>query len=164
MNTSLIESTSRAATAARVEGQYSLTKILFIWAGAALPMGLIRWVAAPILIPRVDIEPGFLYLILINVTLVWQGVLAYIILRQEVKPFTWEGLKERLWLYTPSNPRTGVSSKWLYLWTIPLIALVNLGYATLGWLNEPWVRAFPFLAPPAHMEIQNLAEPAVGQW
>jgi hypothetical protein len=164
MNTSLVESNPRAVTAAEIEGQYSLAKILGIWAGAALPMGLIRWVVTPVLIPRVDMNPGFLYYILITLGLVWQGVLAYIILRREVKPFTWEALKERLWLYTPSNPRTGVGSKWLYLWTIPLIALVNLGYATLGSLNEPWVKAFPFLAPPAHMEIQNLAEPALGQW
>jgi hypothetical protein len=33
-------------------------------------MGLIRWVVTPILIPRVDIEPGFLYLILVTLGLV----------------------------------------------------------------------------------------------
>jgi len=99
--------------------QYSLMGILGIWASVALPMGLIYWVVMPILIPRVNMEPGFLYLILITLGVVWEGVVAYIILRREVKPFTWENLKDRLWLHTPSNPRTRVPSKWLYLWTIP---------------------------------------------
>lgn len=164
MNTALVENSSRATAAAEVGKQYSLAKILGIWASVALPMGLIRWVVTPFLIPRVDMHPGFLYIISITLGLAWQGVVAYLILRQEVKPFTWEELKERLWLYTPSNPRTGVRSKWLYLWTIPLIAIGNLAYSTFEPLNVPWVKAFPFLAPPAHMEIQNLAEPAVGQW
>jgi membrane protease YdiL (CAAX protease family) len=146
--------------------QYSLWQILGIWASAALPMGLIFWVIMPMLIPHLTIEPGFVYLVLITLGLIWQGVVAYILLRREVKPFTWEGLKDRLWLYTPSNPRTGVRSKWLYLWIIPFVVLsqANNVFAPFGWLNELWVQTFPFLAPPAHAVIQNLAGPAVGQW
>jgi len=67
-----------------------------------------------------------------------------------------------LWLYTPSNPKTGVPSKWLFLWTIPLIVFANV--VNLGWLNQLWVKAFPFLASRPYAVIQNLAEPAVGQW
>ena len=126
--------------------QYSLMAILGIWASVALPMGLIYWVVRPILIPRVDIEPGFLYFILITLGLVWQGVVAYIILRREVKPFTWEGLKDRLWLYSPSNPKTSFRSKWLYLWTIPLIVFANVASAHIGWLNELMLKAIPFQA------------------
>jgi membrane protease YdiL (CAAX protease family) len=146
--------------------QYSLMEILGIWAGAALPMGLIVWALMPILIPRVNMELGFLSLILATLGLVWQGVFAFIILRREVKPFTWEKLKDRLWLYTPSHPRTGVRSNRMYLWTIPLIVLTQAYYVSgvLGWLDELWVKAFPFLAPPPYAVIQNLAEPAVGQW
>jgi hypothetical protein len=76
MNTALTESNLQANTAAEMGEQYSLAKILGIWAGIALPMGLIHWVISPILIPRVDMEPGFLYLILIALGLVWEGVLA----------------------------------------------------------------------------------------
>jgi membrane protease YdiL (CAAX protease family) len=73
-------------------------------------------------------------------------------------------VKDRLWLYTPSNPKTGIPSKWLYLWTIPFIALSIVGFSNLGWLIDLWVKAFPFLAPRPYAVIQNLAGPAVGQW
>ena len=143
--------------------QYTLWQTLGIWAGAALPMGLSYWVIMPILLSRGNTYP-FTFLFLINLCLVWQGVLAYILLRREVKPFTWQGVKERLWWQTPSNPRTGRPSKWLYLWTIPLSILAFLGYANLGWLNDLWVKAFPFLEPRSFAVIQNAAEPAFGQW
>lgn len=144
--------------------QYGLGRILAIWAAAALPMGALRWVVAPILAPRVGFNPGFLYLILITLGLTWQCVLSHIILRGEVRPFTWQGLKERLWLQTPSNPRTGAPSKWLYLWTIPVIVFNFAAYEVSGPLNDALTRALPFLAPAEYMQIQNLAEPARGQW
>jgi hypothetical protein len=143
--------------------QYTLWQILGIWASAALPMGLIYWVIMPLLISRANVYP-FTYLFLIVTALIWQGVLAYTLLRREVKPFTWESVKDRLWLYTPSDPRTGVRSNWLYLWTIPFIVLSTVGFSNLGWLNDLWVKTFPFLTPHPYAVIQNAAEPAVGQW
>jgi membrane protease YdiL (CAAX protease family) len=145
------------------KGQYTLWQILGIWASVALPMGLIYWVVMPILLSRGDVNP-FVYLFLIVGCLVWQGVVAYLILRREVQPSTWQGVKDRLWWHTPFNPRTGEPSKWLYLWTIPLSVLAFLGFANLEWLNDLWVKLFPFLAPRPYGLIQNLAEPAVGQW
>jgi membrane protease YdiL (CAAX protease family) len=126
-------------------------------------MGLIYWVILPILLSRGNTYP-FTYLFLLNVGLVWQGIVAYILLRQEVKPLTWQGVKDRLWLHTPSDPKTGVRSKWLYLWTIPLVVLSVVGFDKLGWLNDLWVKALPFLAQRAYADIRNLAEVAVGQW
>jgi membrane protease YdiL (CAAX protease family) len=117
----------------------------------------------PILLSSGNVHP-FAFLFLINLGLVWQGVVAYLILRREVKPFTWAGVKARLWLLTPSNPTTGVRSKWLYLWTIPFIVISVVGFQNLDWLNEPLVKALPFLAPRPYAVIQNAAEPAVGQW
>ena len=144
-----------------VKDQYTLWQILGIWASVALPMGFSYWVIMPILLSRENASP-FTFLFLMVAGLVWQGILAYIIIRQEVKPFTWQGVKDRLWLYTPSDPKTGIHSKRLYLWTVPLIAFMNL--ASFGWLNELWVKAFPFLEPRPYAVIQNLAGPAVGQW
>ena len=151
---------------AQEAGQYSLWHILGIWALAALPMGFIVWVLMPILIPRVDIEPGFMTLPLLTLGLIWQAVLAYIILRREVKPFTWENLKDRLWLHAPTNPRTGVPSKTMYLSIILLVVLRQVAYVSgaAGWFDELWVKALPFLAAPPYAVIQNLAGPAVGQW
>jgi len=143
--------------------QYTLWQILAIWAGAALPMGLVYWVIVPILISRGNAYP-FTYIFLMVAALIWEGVLAYILLRHEVKPFTWLGVKDRLWLFTPSDPKTGVRSKWLFLWTIPSIVLSIVGFAKLGWLNALWVKAFPFLTQRPYAVVQNAAEPAVGQW
>ena len=150
-----------ASSVSSMKNQYNLWQILGIWAGAALPMGLGYWVIIPVLLSRGSISP-FTFLFLILAGLIWQSILAYILLRREVKPFTWQGVKDRLWLYTPSDPKTRVPSKWLYLWTIPLIAISFFGYANLDWLNELWARAFPFLAPRPYAVIQNLAGPAVG--
>lgn len=160
MNTTLMESNVRANAAAEAGEQYSLGKILGIWASVAMPMGLILWVLMPILIPRVDVHPGFLFLNLITLGLIWQGVVAYIILRREVKPFTWKNIKERLWLFAPTHPKTGVPSNRAYLWTIPLIVLSQAYYqfGAFGWLDELWVNRFPFLAPPPYALLQNLAE------
>ena len=146
-------------------GQYNILQILGIWAGAALPVGLIYWVIMPLLLSRGEDNP-FTYLFLIVAAMIWQGVLAYLLLRREVKPFTWDGVKKRLWLSTPSNPRTGRCSKWLFLWVIPFVLLgqVNGIFLPFGWLNELWTNTFPFLAPRQYAVIQNLAGPVQGQW
>lgn len=146
--------------------QYSLIKILAIWASVALPMGLILWVITPFLIPRVNMNPSLLYLSLITLGLVWQGVVAYIVLRQEVVPFTWENIKKRCWMNTPISPKTGIPSKKLYLWTIPAIVFLLLWdqFGVLQFLNEIWIEIFPFFAPPEYGLRENLIEPAIGQW
>ncbi len=146
-------------------GQYKLWEILGIWAGAALPMGVIYWVILPFLYGRGNMNP-FMYLFLSTLGLVWQGVLAYILLPREVRPFTWEGVKARLWLYTPSNPRTSVRSKSLFLWMIPLVALTQAYYrfGVMDWSNELLVKTFPVLMPPTYTQMRSMAGPAVGQW
>ncbi len=42
--------------------QYSLAKIMGIWASVTVPMGLVPWVIVPFLIPRVNVAPELLYL------------------------------------------------------------------------------------------------------
>jgi len=165
MSTKSITSTNylQELPMSREKDQYTLLQILGIWASAALPMGLVYWVIMPILLSRGSVSP-FAFLFLINAGLIWEGVLAYILLKREVKPFTWQGVKDRVWLHKPSDPKTGIQSKWLYLWTIPLIGIQFLADSNLGWLNELWVKAFPLLAARPYADIQNLAGPAVGQW
>jgi membrane protease YdiL (CAAX protease family) len=153
----------RELSTTSTKDQYTLWQILGIWASAALPMGLIYWVIMPTLISRGNVNP-FAFLFLIVGAMIWQGIFAYILLRREVNPLTWQGVKDRLWLYTPSNPKTGVRSKWMFLWTIPFIVLSTVGFANLDWLNDLWVKAFPFLTPRPYAVIQNAADPAVGQW
>jgi len=57
--------------------QYSLAKILAVWAAAALPMAFLAWVAAPWLADRLD-GPGPLtqaLLLCLTAGLIWQFVL-----------------------------------------------------------------------------------------
>ena len=152
-------------SAAKETGQYTPNQILAIWASVALPMGFIYWVLLPMLMPRVTANPGLMYLVLITLGMVWQAVVAGIILRREVKPFTWENIKDRIWLHTLSDPRTCVASKWLYLWTIPLIAVNTVGPMLVGGLNDVWVKTLRFIAPPPYTSMQSMAgPPVVGQW
>jgi membrane protease YdiL (CAAX protease family) len=143
--------------------QYNIWQILGIWGSVALPMGLVYWVIIPVLLARGNDYP-FTYFLLIVAALIWQGVVAYILLRREVRPFTWQSVKDRLWLHAPSNPRTGVRSKWLLLWTIPLSVLAFFVFPSLGWLNQLWTEAIPFLTQRPYAVLQNLAGPAEGQW
>jgi len=137
--------------------------MLAIWASVALPIGFIYWVAMPVAIP-LAVNPGLLYLHLIVVGMLWQAVVAYVILRREVKPFTWKNIKDRLWLHTPRDRRTAVQSKWLYLWAIPLIVINQVGPMILGVLNDAWVRTLPFLAPPPYTFLQSMGSVVAGQW
>lgn len=158
--------TARAQRTDVADEQYSLTKILIIWAVVAAPMGFITWIAVPFLEPRLDVDPGFVFLIMITLGLIWQGVVSYIILRKEVVPFTWANLKERLWIETPTNPRTKVRSKRMYLWTIPAIVAIFLWdqLEVLGWLNGAWVNLFPGLEAPDYAIFEDLADIAEGHW
>ena len=165
MSTQTITSTDNLSTfsISSEKNQYTLWQILGIWVSAALPMALSYWVIVPTLISRGNTYP-FTYLFLMITGMVWEGVLAYILLKREVKPFTWQGVKDRLWLYTPSDPKTGICSKWLFLGLIPLIGFAFIAGSKLGWLNDIWVKALPFLAPRPYGVIQNMATPALGQW
>ncbi|MCP4396670.1 MAG: CPBP family intramembrane metalloprotease [bacterium] len=146
--------------------QYSLTKILAIWASVAVPMGLITWVIIPFLIPRVAVKPGLIFLSLITLGLVWQGVVSFIILKREVVPFTWETLKKRLWINHPIHPTTGVPSKKLYLWAVlGAVALIIWDQIGLfGGLDVLWVKALPAITQPEYTLLEKLPEVALGQW
>jgi len=148
------------------EQQYSLLKILAIWASAALPMGFITWVIMPFLIPRVMMHPGLIYMPLVVMGLIWQGVLSFIILKREVVPFTWENLKKRLWINHPIHPKTGVSSKKLYLWALlgALLLLIWDQVGLLRGLDELFVETFPAIALPDFANLEMLPEVALGQW
>jgi membrane protease YdiL (CAAX protease family) len=140
---------------------------LAIWASVTIPMGIILWVITPFLIPKVNMEPALLYFLLITLGLVWQGVVAAIVLGKEVRPFTWENLKKRLWLNTPISPKTGRPSKKPFLMTIPIIAFLFFwdDFGILESLNQIWVDVFPFLAKPeGYGVLPDLVGTFIGQW
>ena len=53
-----MESIVRADAAAGTEKQYSLAKILGIWALAAIPMGILSWLVFPAVSPDVGSDPS----------------------------------------------------------------------------------------------------------
>ena len=87
--------------------QYSLAKILGIWAVVAMPMAILAWVIAPAVIPRLSLHYGITYWLLIIAGMMWQFVVALVVLRQELGTLRWGVLRKRLWLNLPRDPQTG---------------------------------------------------------
>ena len=52
-----MENIARAHAAAEMGEQYSLARILGIWALAAVPMGILSWIVFPALSPDVGADP-----------------------------------------------------------------------------------------------------------
>lgn len=147
--------------------QYPLWKILAIWAASAIPMGLsLWWITPTFLTGRMEV-PGVGYLVLATAGLVWQSLLAFWLLRREVRPLTWAGLRRRLWLGRPLSPRSGRVG-WRFLWWSVAAALAYLAIGASGVLeplNDALVSAFPAVAAPEWGLIENLAVPQIeGQW
>jgi len=142
--------------------QYSLSKILLIWAAAAIPMGILGWVVAPALV-RATQAPLLAREGALIIGLVWQFVLVLILLYQEAGDLRWSTIRQRLFLTTPRSPRMGNPSRRLWWWLVPLILVT----ATFQVLIDPkidhlWVSVFPFFATPAGFDLNTtLANPAV---
>ncbi len=150
--------------------QYSLRKILLIWAAAAIPMGLLGWVVAPALAADPQ-NQGFERQAVLAVGLVWQFVLVMILLYQEAGNLRWSTIKQRLWLQTPRSPRTGQPRARLWWWLIPFVLLIALFDLKLKGIIDPlWVSVFPFLKDLPIFDFNSgLATPAaragmVGAW
>ena len=154
--------------------QYSLAKILGIWALAAIPMGMLSWIVFPALSPDSGSDPlgaGVTRLVLLTVGLIWLFVLSMIIVRMEEGDLRWATVKRRLRLNTPRDPRTGVTRRRLWLWAIPfLIATVVWELALTSFVDGLWVSVFPFFAEPpgyslgAVLESQEILDRLVGAW
>ncbi|MBV9232060.1 MAG: CPBP family intramembrane metalloprotease [Chloroflexi bacterium] len=141
--------------------QYSLSKLLLIWVVTALPMGILGWVVAPALVNAT--HTPLARTAVLTVGLVWQFVLAMILVYQEAGNLRWSTLRQRLFLMTPRSPRTGKPSARLWWWLVPLVLLTAIFQVLIEpKLNHLWVSVFPFLAAPSGFELNTmLATPAV---
>jgi membrane protease YdiL (CAAX protease family) len=154
-------------TSTQSDDQYSLVKILSIWAVVALPMLLITYVIAPALIPRVNLHPGILFWFLTILAMVWQFVVSMIVLYRELGTLRWSVIRVRMWYQRPRDPKTGEPNAKLLWWSIPLILLsVGLGDMVLrGPLTAAILKLLPALTPPSYSDSSNLVSPEfVGQW
>ena len=89
--------------------QYSLAKIVGVWAAAALPMGFLAWVCVPLLRDQLGGRDPFIesLLICLNVGLLWILALTLILLRREQGRLEWSRVVDGLWLRSPRSPKTG---------------------------------------------------------
>jgi uncharacterized protein len=163
----------------RAEGQieseqYSLAKILGIWALAVAPIGILGWIVTPLLAPDFDSDPlafGVTRIVLITLGLIWLFVLSMIIVRREEGDLRWATVKRRLRLNAPREPSTGVPRARLWLWVIPfLVGVVVVELVLASALENAWVSVVPFLAEPegysfdAILGSQEVLERLVGAW
>ena len=174
MNTTRAETNVQANAASEIGGQYSLAKILGIWALATIPMGILGWIVFPALSPDFNSDPfgaGVTRISLLTLGLIWLFVLSMIIVRQEEGDLRWATVKRRLLLNTPRDPKTGETRRRLWLWVIPfLIATVIWELALTSYVDGLWVSVFPFFAEPpgyslgAMFESQEILDRLVGAW
>ena len=149
-------------TAVSTTQQYSLAKILGIWAAAALPMGLLGWVVAPALASDAASDPigaGAVRVGALTIGLIWQFVLTMIIVYREEGNLRWATIRQRLWLNTPRDPKTGQPKRKLWFWLIPIILLLAVSEAVISpVLNALWVSVFPALAEPTSFAFSSLLQ------
>ncbi len=164
----------RVHAAAETSEQYSLARILGIWALAAIPMGVISWIIFPALSPDPASDPlgaGATRLALLTIGLAWTFLLSLIIIRQEEGSLSWATVKRRLRLNAPLDPRTGETRRRLWLWAVVFVAGVAVWQiAAAPFVNRAWVSVFPFLAEPAGYSMnavfksQAMLDRLVGAW
>ena len=107
-----------------MRGQYSLARILGIWALVAIPMGILSWIVYPALSPNAGSDPlgaGVVRITLLTVGLIWVFVLSMLIVRHEEGDLRWMTVKRRLRLNAPRDPTTGETRRGLWLWVIPFL-------------------------------------------
>jgi len=168
------ESIVQRSSGERRTEQYSLAKILGIWALAAAPMGILNWIVFPLLAPDFESNPfrfGITLVVLLTLGLVWLFVLSMIIVRREEGDLCWATVKRRLRLNAPRQPASGEPRARLWLWVVPFIvatAVVELVLNTP--LENAWVSVFTFLAEPqgysfdAFFGSQEILQRLEGAW
>ncbi len=159
-------SDSMTRTQAERTDQYSLWQILGIWALAALPMALLNWVIAPAIIPYSPLHPGITYWLLMIAGMGWEFVVSLVIIYRELGTLRWSAIRQRTWLQTPRDPRTGEPNPRLFWWLLPALAFSALLIFVLGqYLDAPIAWLFPALRPAPFTEMSQLAAPEFhGAW
>jgi membrane protease YdiL (CAAX protease family) len=102
--------------------------VLKVWAAAALPMGILAWVVAPLLAKKFSGPAALPQALILTLAagLIWQFVFVLIVVRREQGSLRWPMVKEALWLNAPISPRTGKRSNRLWWMVLPLMVLLAL--------------------------------------
>ena len=164
----------RSPAAPDIAGQYSLARILGVWALVAIPMGTLSWIVFPALSPNSGSDPlkaGVIRVTVLTLGLIWVFVLSMIIVRHEEGDLRWATVKRRLRLNAPRDPTTGETRRRLWLWVIPfLVASVVWDTTLRPFVDNVSVSIVPALAEPpgysfgALFESQAILDRLVGAW
>lgn len=149
------------------KNQYTLWQILGIWLVAGAPIWLLAWVAYPAMSAgRPATEAALLRINLLSVGLIWQFVLAMIILYREEGNIRLSTIRRRFWLNHPVSAKTGETKKSLWWWIIPLFLLAAFVEITFRQsLVNLTGTVFPFLAEPKGYDGSALLSPELrAQW
>ena len=105
--------------------QYSLARILGVWAAAAGPMGALAWVVAPWLGDRLGGPEPFAQALLLCLTagVIWQSALVLILVKRELGTLRWARVRDALWLRAPRDPNSGRVGGRLWLVLVPCLLL-----------------------------------------
>lgn len=147
--------------------QYSLGKILVIWALATVPMPVLAFVIAPQFSSANGWQAGVIIWLLMIGGMVWQFVLSLLILSREINAWRWSELKARLWLGKPTEPSTGRASYRLFWWLIPAFVFYFLAeQSPVGdFIGELILIPFPWLSALPKLELSSLMVPELeGAW
>ena len=157
-----MENGSPANKATEAGAQYSLARILAIWALAAVPMGVLGWVVFPALVPDAGSDPlaaGVRRVALLTCGLIWLFVLSMIIVRHEEGDLRWMTVKRRLRLNAPRDPGTGHTRRGLWLWIVPfLVASVVWDVGLKSSVSDLSAATLPFLAEPPNYGFEAVFE------
>ena len=170
-NTTSIKENMHQVSMTQEKGQYKLWQILGIWFVGGAPMWLLGWVAFPALSAgMLTLEASMLRLKLLTAGLIWQFVLAMIILYREEGNIRLSTISRRFWLNHPVSARTGKTRKALWWWIVPLFLLVAfMELAVRPQVVNLWTTIFPFFTEPESFNSAILFSPdfraqLVGAW
>lgn len=147
--------------------QYSLTKILLIWAAVTIPMPILAFVISPMVHEVGSTSWMLLAWYLLIGGMIWQFILSMILLYQEGALRSWAVFKDRVWLNAPRSPKTGRANYWLLLWLIPMFGLyMALEVSPVGaFIGELILIPFPWIADLPPLDLSELAVPELeGAW
>ncbi|WP_309666687.1 CPBP family intramembrane glutamic endopeptidase [Tabrizicola sp.] len=147
--------------------QYSLAKILAIWAAVAIPMPVMAFWVAPLLSTATGLYLGIVIWGLMILGMIWQFALSCLLLRAEAGPDRQGTWAQRLWLQTPRDPGTGWPRLVLLWWVVPVLIgtflIEQTGLADA--LAAPLLWVAPQLALVPAPDLASLAQPQfVGAW
>jgi uncharacterized protein len=105
--------------------QYSLRRIVAVWAAATGPIAVLAWLVAPWLSHRMGGRDPFIdaLMICLNLGLVWILVMVLALVRREQGSWAWPVVRDALWLRAPRDPRTKRVGGRVWWWLLPFIIL-----------------------------------------